>query len=96
MKKEDRLYRNTVRLELVLKVKYTPLFAMFSYPMNFCEIMSYRHLYERHSWRRMGMRQQRLGAGRGALSEAALPLPLPVGQKHGNLEVDKSSLWRKD
>lgn len=28
MKKEDRLYRNTVRLELVLKVKSTPLFAM--------------------------------------------------------------------
>lgn len=28
MKKEDRLYRNTVRLELVLKVKYKPLFAV--------------------------------------------------------------------
>lgn len=28
MKKEDRLYRNTVHLELVLKVKSTPLLAM--------------------------------------------------------------------
>lgn len=28
MKKKDRIYRNTVHLKLVLKVKYIPLFTM--------------------------------------------------------------------
>lgn len=92
MKKEDRLYRNTVRLELVLKVKSTPLFAM----LGGCSVTSeflWNNVISAPLWTAQlenGNEAAAAGSCTGAPWKAAAPLPPTAGQKHGHLELHEA------